>query len=125
MTKITKKKFREAIKGSAGTLNVIASKLYCTRHAVYLYLKKHPELRKEINDEWEAFKDNAGHKLNEKVVNGDWKALKFFLMTQCKDRGYYTKQEVEGKQDFGSVNITIVKSGKKVKGGDDETSQTK
>ncbi len=97
MVKITKHFFEEAVKGSAGSLTLIARRLNCTRRAVEKYLKKYP-IQPFLNSEIESFLDIAENKLKEAVLNGQPWAIKYYLSTKGKSRGY-------GPENGTSINI--------------------
>ncbi len=93
---ITKQKFIEALPNTAGLYTLIAERLDCSRITVWKFLKKHPELEKEVEAERERIIDLAEGNLIEKIIKKkDFKAIKYFLSTKAKSRGYSQKLEVE------------------------------
>jgi hypothetical protein len=86
---------RNAIKGSAGIISVIAQKLDCDWHTVDKFISHHPKLKRHIQNEREKLVDLAESKLTEKVETGDNWAIGRVLDGPGKRRGWYPKSEVE------------------------------
>lgn len=59
MVKITPKKFKEALRGSAGIITIIAQELKCSRQSVYDYLEKYPRAKELLEEEAEKPFDQA------------------------------------------------------------------
>lgn len=93
MTKITKKGLEKAVKGTGGILQAIANNIGCSRVGLWMYLEKHPEQRKIVTDELEAMKDLAEGSLFSQVKDRQQWAVKYFLATKAKDRGYVERTE--------------------------------
>jgi hypothetical protein len=70
----------------------------CTRQTVYNYLKRHPELREVLEESREASIDQAESQLLDAVERGDINAIKFYLETKGKLRGYTRRQEITGAE---------------------------
>lgn len=103
MTKITKRRFAEAVKGSGGILQQIANKLQVNRSSVYNFIKKHPEYTKKlIFQAEEEIGDFAETALIQKIKEKDGSSIKWYLATKHKNRGYIERQEIEhtGKMSF-------------------------
>ena len=97
MARISKKKFKEACKGSAGVQTVIAKSIGVTRGAIFLYLKRHPEMRKFLDEEGDKLVDIAEHNIHKEIVAGSiddsWKLL--LNSKRGKTRGYGQRQEFD------------------------------
>ena len=93
--KITIKRFKKALTGTAGVYASIAQNLDADRSTVSKYLLRHPEMMQFVEQEREKMIDLAENKLFKKINNGEWLPTQFFLKTKGKDRGYVEKHEVE------------------------------
>ena len=74
---------------------MIATRLGVTRSAITHYLERYPALKKNVTEAEEAILDLAENKLQTKIDSGDMKAIKFFLETKGKRRGYVPRTEQE------------------------------
>ena len=96
MTKLTKKRFKKACKGTGAILTVIAKKLEVERSTVYSFIKKNPEYCKEILEhEEEQILDMAESQLFMNVKNNERWSINYILSTKGKKRGYTQRQEIE------------------------------
>lgn len=93
--KITKNIFIEAIKNSGGVLSIIAHKLGVTRGAVTHYIDKNEDLLPLIQDEKEQMLDLAENKLGGLIDQGEFNAIRFYLKTKGKARGYIEEPQVQ------------------------------
>lgn len=116
MTKITKKRFLEALKGTYGVRTRIAEKLGVTRGAITTYIKKHPELEPIIEEETQEIIDTAENKLFSLINQGEFRAIDKILSTKGKNRGYAEKQEIEHNIPLLNINL-IEKSVEEIKDG--------
>ena len=116
MARINKKKFKEACTGSGGVQTVIAKSIGVTRQAIGLYLKKHPDMRKFVDEEGEKVIDVAEHNINKKIVEGDVEISQWALTNRKrgKARGYGHKQEMEVTGTAATFNL-IEKSVEEIK----------
>lgn len=116
MARITKKKFKEACTGSGGVGTVVAKSMGVTRGAVYHYLKKHPDMKKFLEEEGEKIIDVAEHNINKKIVEGDVDVSQWALTNRKrgKVRGYGHKQEMEVTGTAATFNL-IEKSVEEIK----------
>lgn len=99
MSKISKTKFRKAVNGSEGILTKIASRMGVSRQSLYVWLDKNKDEKKLIHQESEKISDLAESKLFEKIKNGEAWAIKYFLSTKGKKRGYHDKIEEKDNQE--------------------------
>jgi len=97
MARISKKKFKEACKGSGGVGSVVAQKIGVDRTAIYHYLKKHPEMKEFLDEAGEKIIDVAENVIDKFITDGDGEYCKWALTNRKrgKARGYGSKQEVE------------------------------
>ena len=99
MAKINKKKFREALKDSDGSITIIAKRLGVSRQAVYDYIKKH-KLRKEVEEEKQNTIEEVRNRRRDLALYGSskfsntWNAIKSIL---TKSGDHAEKQEIEHK----------------------------
>lgn len=103
----TAKQFIDAIPGSAGIVTTIAKRVGCSWHTCKKYIETYPTIRDAYQDECESLTDYAESKLIEAIKAGDLAAVKYYLSTKGKNRGYSERQEVTGK-DGGPVELAIV-----------------
>jgi hypothetical protein len=71
----------------------------CTRQNIQHWIRKHPRLAETVSDAVEEIKDLAETALIENIRNRDTNAIKFYLETQAKDRGYVRQYRVSGPKD--------------------------
>ena len=97
MTKLSKKKIRDAIPTSMGIYAVIARKCDVSRAAITFFLQKekNKDIVQEIKEEREKLIDIGEEKLMELINSGNFNAIKLLLTTKGKDRGYIEKQEID------------------------------
>ena len=106
-TKHSPQQVIEAISGTGGIKSTIAKRLDVTRWTVDNYLERWKTVKEAYNEEREKIVDMAETKLLEKIRGGDYPAIRFFLMTQAKDRGYTERQEITGADgDVIRVKLT-------------------
>lgn len=112
--KLNMKKIRNAIPGSGGIISEIARRCGTTRQAVYNFLAKKPKLYEEIEVEKEMVLDVAEvglinfikgrtDKNGKVIIPQDLNAIKYYLSTQGKERGYTTKSEHEHSGEVAHV----------------------
>ncbi|MFH1917614.1 MAG: hypothetical protein ABIJ14_00695 [Nanoarchaeota archaeon] len=116
MARINKKKFKAACIGSGGVQTVVAKAIGVTRQAINLYLKKHPDLKKFINEEGEKIIDVAEHNIDKEIVAGNIEVSQWALTNRKKGkaRGYGFKQEMEHVGAPATFNL-IEKSVEEIK----------
>lgn len=91
----TKEQIIEAVKSSKGFMSKAAALLGCSYTTIWNYREKYPEVKEILHDIKEARKDMAEEKLQDNVELGKEVSLLFFLKTQCQDRGYIEKQQIQ------------------------------
>lgn len=101
----------KAVRGSHGNLSFIAERLGINRRTLYRYRLRHPELQRVITSEEEAFADKVEDKLAALMNSGDpnvsFNAVKFFLQTKGRKRGYGDEQKVRIAGEDGPIQPII------------------
>jgi hypothetical protein len=91
---VSDEQFIEAIYKARGVKSIIAKLLGLNVSGVYTRINRNPDLQEAVRIASEGFKDIAETKLFELVEAGDFHAIKFYLSTQGRDRGYGDKVEI-------------------------------
>ena len=99
MAKINITKFRNALPNSMGCITTIAKTCQVSRLTIYTLLEKFPHLKKELEDEVSRITDLVEKNLKLLALKSDMKAIKFYLETKGRDRGYVRKQEIDLKSE--------------------------
>jgi len=93
--KYTDKAIIDALQKTDGNISAAARAIGCGRSTVQRRIKSVEKVEKAYNSINEATLDKAENQLIELVLNGDhkdhFKALKFYLTTKGKSRGFVTK----------------------------------
>lgn len=93
-----------AIRGSRGIVSAAAASLGCSRQTIHSRINSSEEVRQAYEEEREDAIDHVEGKLFQKIDDGDFGAIKFFLRSRGKERGYGLNQQVEAS---GEVKITL------------------
>lgn len=96
---ISDETYIKAIYEAKGIKSVVANLLGVNISGVYTRINNSPELQEAVRLASEGFKDVAETKLFELVEAGDFQAIKFYLSTRARDRGYGNKVEISGTTD--------------------------
>lgn len=104
---ITAEKFISAIPGTAGIISTIAKKVGCEWHAAKKYIDKYPSIRQAYDDECNSVLDLAEVGLIKLIQSGELSAIKYYLSTKGKHRGYVERVEQTGA-DGGPVEIKYI-----------------
>jgi len=91
--KLTKQRIIEAIPKAHGIKQAIADRLGVSRMTIHRYFEKHPELEEVALEYIEVVNDKAEHHLIKAVMEGNSWAVRYWLSTRGKHRGYSTKLE--------------------------------
>jgi len=91
--KLTKQKIKEAIPECNGVKKYLAEKLNVDRQTIYRYFARYPDLEEASQEYLDSVSDVAEHHLIEAVKAGNSWAVRYWLSTRGKNRGYTTKQE--------------------------------
>lgn len=96
-----------AIRKANGNVSLAAQAIGCSRTALYDRISADTDLQKAIQECRDRRLDIAEDYLWAAVVRGEFPAIRFFLMTQGKTRGYTERQEVTGANGE-SITIRFV-----------------
>lgn len=102
--KYTAQTFIDAIPGSAGIITTIAKRVGCDWHTAKKYIYGHSTVLEAYEDECQGMGDLAEVELYKLIKSGDLGAIKFYLATKMKARGYVERTEVTGK-DGGPLEL--------------------
>jgi ribosomal protein S15P/S13E len=103
--KFTVEQVAKALRECEGFQASAADKLGCTEETIVNYKHRHPELAELVKHLKEKHKDYAEGRLLTHIKDGKETSLIFYLKTQCRERGYVEKQEIEHS---GMVKIDTV-----------------
>lgn len=93
-----------AIPNSLGIVTAIANRLGCDWHTAKKYIDRYPSVNQAYQDEVERITDIAETKLYQAINEGDLQAVKYYLSTKGKRRGYVMQTELSGI-DGGAIQI--------------------
>lgn len=105
--RLTPARFLKGVEGSAGLVTAVAKNMGCTRQALANWLRLNPEFLKYLDEERSKVLDVAENQLINQLTKGEPWAIKFFLMTQGKKRGYTERQEIEVTQPIRQQEIEV------------------
>lgn len=110
-TKKAKEDFLKAFKLTMGNISEACKKANVSRRTFYNWIEKDEEFLNTQIEVKESKKDFAEQQLYKAIKEGKTTELIFFLKTQCKDRGYIEKTEVEtsGQSTQVIINKTYEK----------------
>lgn len=91
----------------SGIIAPAAKHLGVARKTLYAWINQSKELQDALQDIREVQKDFAESKLLQNINSNDTGAIKFYLKTQGKDRGYVEKQENELSGSINTVHELI------------------
>ncbi len=107
-----------ALAEAKGMVYVAADILHCVPQTVYNYIKRYRSVARELERQDGLMGDRAELKLFTAIARNEPWAIKFYLRTKHKARGYVERSELSGP-DGGPVAITIIEQ--IVAPGDDQT----
>jgi DNA-binding XRE family transcriptional regulator len=110
MVKITKNRFRKALEGTRGNKTLLANAMNVTRQTVYTFIEKNPEVLKDIEIEAEKTQDLAEIKIEQKIKEGDMRAIELALVKhkRGRSRGYGERQEIEHSTALEGITINLI-----------------
>ena len=82
----------------AARLLSVATGRSCTRQNIQHWVRKHSTLTETVRESLEEIKDLAETALIDNIRNGDTNAIRFYLETKGKDRGYVRQYRVTGAE---------------------------
>jgi len=101
----TARQFIDVIPGTGGIISDIARRVGCQWHTAKRYIDVHPTVRRAYEAERENVLDLAETELHKTIKQGEPWAVKFYLTTIGKHRGYTERQELTGAE---GAPLTIV-----------------
>lgn len=113
------KQVRDALRKSGGILSVAAQNLNICRKTMQRYIARHPELEAVRDECVESITDLAESKLISAIQKEHPWALRFWLMTRAKHRGYVTGTDItsKGERIKGGVQIIMPDNGREADSG--------
>lgn len=107
MRKFARKKLLQAVTNSGGIVSTVAKRLGCDWLTAKRRVDEDPIIATIFASEKEEMLDMAESGLLGAVQDGDLQAIKFYLMTKGKERGY--TYEVDSNAQLKSDNTFIFK----------------
>jgi len=104
--KLTVQAIKEAIPKTYGVKQAIAERLNVDRRTIYRFFEKHPDLEHETQEYLDTLTDIAESHLIASVKAGNSWAVRYWLSTRGKHRGYTTKQEATFNGMYPMQTIT-------------------
>lgn len=101
----TPEKIIEALRATGGMAYRAAARLGCSYNTVRRYVTTYPEVAEALAEERGRAGDDAEVKLIEAVKDGEPWAIKYYLSTQAKDRGYVVRTEVDHHIDLSEEEL--------------------
>lgn len=107
----TAEQFINAIPGTGGIVKHIANRVGCDWHTAKKYITEYSTVQKVYQAEREGVIDEVESELIEIAKGGDLGAIKFYLSTIGRDRGYGERVEADIRHS-GAIEFTemIIKS---------------
>lgn len=102
----TTEQFIKAIPGTGGIITTIAKKVGCDWYTAKKFITQYATVQAAYQAERETVKDDVESALIVGAKGGEPWAVKYYLSTQAKDRGYAEKQEIDlvsGGESLGVV----------------------
>lgn len=99
--RFTKSTIKSALEKARGNVALTAEILGVTRQTVYSYMARYPDLAGVRADAENYILDIAEAHIEKAVLGGDMDAIKFYLRTKGRVRGYMTSGQmvVSGDKD--------------------------
>lgn len=86
----------EALRKNFGLVSAAAKSIRCTPQAIYQQIKKHSEVADAAENAENAMLDIAEGSLFTAIQEGKPWAIKFYLETKGRRRGYVSRHEISG-----------------------------
>lgn len=85
----------EVIRECDGCIYHVAQRMRCTSPTIRNYCKRYPVVQQAVDEARGTMGDIAESNLFSLIRERDFSATRYYLGTQCRDRGYGEHQEVE------------------------------
>ena len=108
MTRVGKRRLREAIESSGGIISTVAEMFGVTRQTIYNWLEKYPELKDDLDYSRENMIDIAEKNIFNAVVEGDLDQSRFVLTHIGRHRGWSRQMELAGVKGGAPIRIEWV-----------------
>jgi|SRR3989304_9148352 len=103
-----KETIKEVLEASGGFITIASRKLNCHYSTLYRYLQRNVSVRSYLRQIRESYLDLAEAELIKLVKAGNLGAICFYLKCQGKERGWYERQEITGKDGERVLGIVIL-----------------
>lgn len=105
--RVSNEDMARALRYTRGMVATAAHNLGISRQAIYNRLARSPGLAELIENERERITDFAETKLLDAMRAGDVPALRFYLSTQGRKRGYVMRTETDLTSDGQRIEFTL------------------
>lgn len=92
----------QALREMNGFISYAAQRLGCSAPVVREYISKYPEIAEALKEIKESMKDTGELSLLNQVQRGDMGAIRYYLSSQAKDRGYGEKIDINANINWRS-----------------------
>jgi hypothetical protein len=96
-TAVKKRDMITALKNNKMHISLSVKEAEISRDVYYQWLKKDKKFVSKVEEAQNWLHDLAEEQLNKEILKSNFKAIKFYLETKGKSRGYVKKQEIEHK----------------------------
>lgn len=96
----------DALRRTRGMVYLAAQLLNCTPKTVYNYIKRYATLRDEAENQTGLVTDTAQLRLIAAIYNNEQWAIKWWLATKGKDRGFVEAARIEHSGPDGGPMVT-------------------
>lgn len=98
----------EAVREARGLISLAALRLDCSPDLIHAAVAREPSVARAVREARELLKDVAEENLVKLIEQGELGAIKYYLSTQAKDRGYIERQEHQhAGPDGGPLVLTV------------------
>lgn len=95
------------LRKTKGMVAIAARQLGLTRQGLYFRINRSARLQQLLQEEREVVTDSAELKLYQAIMNGDMIAVKYYLSTQGRTRGYVIRTETDLTSDGQRLDFTL------------------
>ena len=112
MKKLTSEKVGEKLRELSGNMAAVARSFGVSRQSVFAFIKARPSLQAIVVECRETLLDNCESILHRAILSGAPWAVRLFLLTIGKNRGYVQRTEVSGREGGPVKHVveTVVRS---------------